>query len=116
DVAYKALVDLDAVGRQVFQVIQGRLPRAEIVDRQPATDVVQRLQVFQQIGNGFDTDALGDLQLQGIRRQPAFSDGRADHLRQVRLHQLHGREVHTDTQGQAITLVPACGRLARGAQ
>src|SRR5215831_1898173 len=83
DVAHERAVHLECPHGKALEVVESRVPRAEIVDREADAERPQRLQRRLGARIPADHDALGDLELDGRRRDPGLGQ-RA----RYRLHQL----------------------------
>ncbi len=94
DVRHQRAVDLDDVHRQPSQVAQARVAGAEVVERDLDAERPQRSQVLNRLVEVADQHALGDLDTEQPRIEPARGEQAFDAPRQVRLHQLARRQVH----------------------
>ncbi len=90
--------------RQPPQVRQVRVPGAEVVDRQPYAEGGEPVQRPQRLFRGAHHRALGQLQLQQLRRQSAAGQGVDHGVHDRRGVGLAGGQVHADHQ-------PGVGKL-----
>jgi len=68
----KCLIDLHVVHRDTFEVAQGRIPSAEIIDRQFHAEISQLLEGRDDVLDTVQQLAFGEFQLQVVRRQAGF--------------------------------------------
>ena len=83
DVAHERAVDLQGVDREPLQIADRRIAGSEIVDGEMDAHFAQRLEGADRSRGIVDEDALGDLELQLLRRKLVVAE-RAGH----RFHQL----------------------------
>src|SRR5581483_7778673 len=95
---HERLVDLHRVERQLPDVADRRIARAEVVDGQTNAQV-SNLGQFPTYGvDVLDQGGLGDLQAQLTRVRASGLEGPGDGGHEIGLHQLTGRHVHRDAE------------------
>src|SRR5258706_694623 len=72
DVAHEGLVYFQPVHREALQIAQARIPGAEIVDAQAHAEFLQRVQCLDELLCILHHQALGELELQALRRQSSI--------------------------------------------
>ncbi len=92
DVAHEGLVDLERVQREALEVAQRRVAGAEVVQRQPHALRVQRVH-HRDGGRRVGGDALGQLELEVLRRQAGVAQRARHDVGQADVAELHGRQV-----------------------
>ena len=107
DVAHERLVDLELVHLEALEVAQRRIPRAEVVDGHAHA---ARMQVSHDLHGALGIVAghpLGQLQLQAGRIDPRLAQHLADQAGQIRVPELHGRNVDGHGQRRQAGIPPA---------
>ena len=113
DVAHEAAVDLDDVDGKPGQVPERGMARAEVVDREPDTQLVESVQDRRRQLHVVHGQALRDLETQLRWVDARDVEHLRDLLREVRLLELEGREVDADTQAHPAAVQPSLGAPAR---
>ena len=93
-------VDLQRVDGEAGEVGQGRVARAEVVDREVDAQHGELLEQRDHLVGAFHEDGLGHLERQRRRGQAGVVEGAHDEVRQQRPH-LIGR--HVDRDGEDVT-------------
>ena len=89
-----------------------RVAGTEVVDGELDADVLDLPQQGQRVPVVVQGHRLGDLQDELVRGQAAFGQHLQDHARQVRVGQLHRRDVDTDLHRYRRAVVPPGGLVA----
>ena len=103
DPLHERLIDLEAVERDLGQVPEPAVPGAEVVDRAPDTDVEQ---VAHRRARGLQVQeeaALGDLELEQVRRDAVAFQGLGDAGVDFPRRELLGREIDRDRNLDLVT-------------
>ena len=116
DVAHERAVDLQQVDRELLEVRERRVAGAEVVDGEPHAEVAQAPQPDRRRGRVLHERALGDLEDQALRLEPAAVEQRLDPVGQAGSSSWRGATFTLiDGAAAAPTRVdPARGLLARG--
>ena len=106
DVTHKRLVNLELVNLEPFEVAQGRVAGAKVVNRQANAAPVQVVHH----GNGTHRvvhgHPFGQLQLQPLGGQAGVAEQARHQLRQFRVPKLNRRQVHRQGDGGHAALNP----------
>ena len=86
----EGLVDLDEVDRQVGEVAERGVPGAEVVDRQADAEDPEGVKAGQGEVEILDEGALGDLEDEGLGREPRVLQGSGDVVDEVGFLELMG--------------------------
>ncbi|MEZ5182317.1 MAG: hypothetical protein R2702_10650 [Acidimicrobiales bacterium] len=107
-------VDLQHVDRQGPQVVERRVPGAEVVDGHPDAERAELLEDVDVGRPDVDRHALGDLEHEELRGQPGGGEHPADLLHQVGVLELAARQVDVQLEvGRHLALGPPVRRLPR---
>ncbi len=93
DIAHERLVDLELVHLEPFQVAQGRIAGAEIVDGHADAARVKRIHHRHRRLRVLHRDRLGQFQFQAVRGQPGLAQYARHHFPQTGLAELHRRQI-----------------------
>src|SRR4051794_30699475 len=104
--AEEGTVELELVEGQLSQVGEVGVAGAEVVDGQPYPHVGERVERVTGERVGADDGALGDLELELLRVQPAVGERRADVVDQVLVPELPAGEVDADERASATSPEP----------
>ncbi|MNO98585.1 hypothetical protein D3C76_903330 [compost metagenome] len=108
----EGLVDLQRVHRQLLQVGQGGIARAEVVDGQVGIELLQRGEGLHRGHRVFHERALGQLELDPVGFGAPGGEGALDAFQEPRVAQVMGRQV--DRDGALIALFMPGIALAQG--
>ena len=86
---------------------QGRVARSVVVDGDRHAELAEALQAVQAAGRIRDQGALGDLELERVRRESVARQQSRDVVRQLCIQEVSHRKVHGDGQGMPLG-TPAC--------
>jgi len=100
--ADEGLVDLHLFERQPVEVRERGVPAAEVVEREPHADGPELVQRLHRALRLAEQDALGDLEAQRRRRHVVLQQERTHDVREQRVEQVTGRQVH----GHRAVVVP----------
>src|SRR5262249_54141052 len=92
--ADEGLVDLDRVDRQLLQIAQARVADAEVVDLKLYAQALREGQCIQGARRILHQRALGDLELDGVRRRAPCRKQSLDVIEQPRVAHIVRRQVH----------------------
>ncbi len=111
-------VDLDGVDGEAIQVAERRVPRAEVVQADVHPQGSEGGHGLDDLVDAVDQHALGDLEVQQLRRNPGFVDRVHDRSNRVGLSELSGRNVDREPQVGVDPSVraPMCELTERFAQ
>jgi hypothetical protein len=93
---------LQHIDRQPLEIGQGRLPRAEVVDREPDTQLVQPPNHGIGARRVSEDRVLGDLEREALRRDPRPLEAVRDLARERRVEQLARTDVDGDVDVVAV--------------
>ncbi len=93
---HERLIDLELIERELLQVAERRVPRAEVVDGESDPEILQPPQRRDRRVDVVEEHALGDLEAQQRRRDPGRRQARSDALDELRSRQLAAGEVHRE--------------------
>ena len=116
DIGDEAAVDLQFVDGEAFQIVQGRIAGAEIVDGNNHAHPPDMAQHFQGLFHVLHGDAFGDFQLKLGRRHSGLIQDGGNNLDQPPLLELGGRQVDRDFQRRQSLAGPDLRLLARPMQ
>src|SRR5690606_13902148 len=104
NLAHEAAVDLEKIDREVFEVAEGRQAGAEVVERELAAELLQRLYESVRLREARDGGGFRDLEadLRGV--QPAAVELLDDERQELVVAEALPREVDR-AHGEALTLV-----------
>src|SRR5207302_2479736 len=94
----EGLVDLERVQLEPFEVPQGGVPSAKVIDGKTDTQLPQCIQDVNGGGSSLHEDTLRDLQGQARALHPALEEESAHCVFEIRKSQLAGREIHRDRE------------------
>ena len=112
DVAYETPVNLDLGERQLVHVVQARIPRAEVIQRDAGAEFTQHLDRGARLLEVMHDGGFGDLEVDTARVEIALQHDRDDLQRVFRRGQIMGREV----EGEIDVVRPERGGLQRPLQ
>src|ERR1019366_8189160 len=116
DSIHEGAVDLQAVGREVPEVLQGRVSRPEIVDHETDARFLEVGKTRDGLFVVSEKCALGDLEGKPLWRQPGLAEGIPDDVGEAGAAQLERRDVHRDVEGPQALLGPRFGLQAGGSK
>ncbi len=98
DVLDERAVDLDAVEREPLDGREGRVTRAEVVDREADAHRLDPVEYLLRARGVLHDHALGDFELEAVRLERALGEGPLDLAQQVLVLELPRRQVHRNGQ------------------
>src|SRR4029079_16422694 len=116
DLADEGAVDLQRVDREALQMRERRVARAEIVDREPDTERLDRAQNLHGALGVVHDHAFRDLDLEQRRIHSGLAQNAVDLAREPFVVQLAHRQVHRHLYGRQSSLLPRDVLSARRAQ
>jgi hypothetical protein len=105
-------IDLERVHGEPLEVAEGGVAGAEVVHGELDPELSERVQLGQRRGRVLHDHALGDLELQAGRVEPALAQGLGDLVDQVGPMQLARGEIHADDERRLARMLPLPGPRA----
>jgi hypothetical protein len=106
ETGHEALVNLDDVEREVEQIAERGVARAEVVE---ADGDAEGTGIRKDVGDAFisaEKNRLGDLQLKECGTKAGFGEGRHDRLEKVGICELVSGDIHADRESCFELQVP----------
>src|SRR5690606_20872200 len=113
---HEALVDLQLIQRQPIQIVQRGVAGAEVVQREADAVLLELLHLGDDAFYLLRQGALGQLQLQSLRRSAGLGQSTEHPIDEVGLSQLVGAHVHRQGQVCQARVIRPVGQLPAGGQ